>query len=388
MRIARLLPWAPGLLALALLVVVVFSASLVGAADREEDEADFEAALSDVLQMERGLVDTAEDTRALTVAVWNKQIPRKGREKIEGALPRPVSFGSGVLIERKKRLWVITNVHVIKGADVVSVTTADGTERDVVVHDSIPQYDIALLAFPKRPRGLKGYPINPRKTRVSKTLEDGAWVVATGNPFGLALDGHAVTTLGVLSGKDRILDGEFVYGNALQHDAEVNPGNSGGPLWTVKGELIGINGKIATRSRPKGAGPSNTGASFSIPIHQVDAFLMAMIEGKRDARAGWLGLDFETGFDERGQPVGARITKVQKGAPAGEPVKKGLKLGDVIVTIWGFGEDHRIRTGSDVTNLMSLCRVGTYLKIKYKRGSRYYQWSGRLPGAPTKRRGR
>jgi serine protease Do len=344
-----------------------------------------EEALDDVLDMEEELVETAREARALTVAVVNKRYPRNKGERIEGAPAQPVGGGSGVLLERKEKLWIVTNVHVVKGADEVTVVTPDGVERSVEVHDTIPQYDIALLAFPSRPRGLGGYPLNSTRVRVSRNLEEGAWVVATGNPFGLAMDGHAVTTLGVLSGKDRILGGEFLYGNALQHDAEVNPGNSGGPLWNRKGDLLGINGMIATRPRAAGAGPSNTGASFSIPLYQVDSFLMAMIEQRKDAQAGWVGITFETAVDGKGKPVGARVTAIEPKSPVGPSARKGLKPGDIIVSIWGFGDDHRIRTASDVTNLLSLCREGTYLKIKYKSGSRYYEWSGRLPARPDRR---
>lgn len=359
---------------------------LVAVPSRADDADALAAALDDALDMEAELVETAEDIRALTVGVWNKRYPKKDGERVPGAPALAAGFGSGVLVERKEKLWVITNVHVVQRADVIAISCADGEERVVEVHDAIPQYDIALLAFPNRPRGLRGYPLTASRIRASEKIEEGAWVVATGNPFGLGLDGRAVTTLGVLSGRDRILGGQFLYGNALQHDAEVNPGNSGGPLWNRRGELIGINGMIATRSRTPGAGPSNTGASFSIPLHQVNAFLMAMIEQGRDARAGWLGLSFETAVDEDGRPQGARVTEIAKGAPAGEPEKRGLRLGDVVVSIWGFGEDHRIRTASDVTNLLSLCREGGFLKLKYKRGKRYYEWSGRLPAEPARRR--
>jgi S1-C subfamily serine protease len=109
-----------------------------------------------------------------------------------------------------------------------------------------------------------------------------------------------------------------------------------------------------------------------------------MIEQDTDAQAGFLGLEVETALDDQGNPRGARVVKAHPKSPAGPEVRKGLQQGDIIQVIWGFGEDHRINTASDITNLLSLCRVGTFLKIKYKRGKRYYEWSGRLVARPKK----
>ena len=152
----------------------------------------------------------------------------------------------------------------------------------------------------------------------------------------------------------------------------------------VRGDVAGVN------MRSLGTGNTlvlaNVGASFSIPTHQVSAFLTALIEGGKDARAGGLGVDVETALDEDGNPEGARVVRVRDWSPAGPRSKRGLKRGDVIQVIWGFGEDHRINTASDITNLLSLCRVGTFLKIKYKRGKRFYEWSGRLPARSRGRR--
>jgi len=355
-----------------------------GARADEDMPEEVRAAVADALDMQADLVATCDRIRRMTVSVLNLQVPRKNGKPVEGEPAQAVSGGSGVLVERKKRIWVITNVHVVQGADAVQVITYDGVTRDVDVHDTIPQYDIALLSFPKQPRDLKAYTLNPSKVNASRDLEEGAWVVATGNPFFLAGDGQPVTTLGVVSGKDRILGAGFVYGSAIQHDAEVNPGNSGGPLWNSRGDLVGINGMISIR--PGAGARANTGASFSIPIHQVNAFLTALIESDTDAGAGFLGLVLKTAVDEQGNPRGAEVVSVHAESPVGPKSKKALAPGDILQVIWGFGEDHRINTASDVTNLLSLCRVGTFLKIKYKRGKRFYEWSGRLPEAPKGRR--
>jgi S1-C subfamily serine protease len=201
---------------------------------------------------------------------------------------------------------------------------------------------------------------------------EGSWVVATGNPFFLALDGQSVCTLGIVSGLDRILGGGFLYGKAIQHDAEVNPGNSGGPLWNLRGDFIGINGMIASQ-QTQGSGPHNTGASFSIPAEQVASFLAALID-KRDAQAARLPVQYETATDKKGNPSGARVTKVE----GGPRDTKWLQLEDVITRIVVGNRSNDIRTASDLTNVLSLVQAGASVRIVYRRGTRFGQWDGTL----------
>ncbi|MHC5010999.1 MAG: S1C family serine protease [Planctomycetota bacterium] len=363
---------------LSALLLGLLSPGVSARADEELPE-EVAAALERALDVESSLVATCEKVRRSSVSVLIKMFPRKGREIIEGEPARLRGVGSGVLIVRKGKPWVITNVHVVQNADVLEVVTSDGVTHLTEVRDTIRQYDIAVLSFPDPPRDLKTLAVRVSSGRdllSSRDLEEGAWVVATGNPFFLALDGRSVTTLGVVSGTERILGGGFLYGNAIQHDAEVNPGNSGGPLWNLKGELIGINGMIATRGASGGVGPSNTGASFSIPIHQVNEFLLTMIDQRRDAQAGFLGATVQTATDDDGSAQGALVTAVVDKSPASVG-RAALKPGDVITSIWNRSWQ-RINTASDVTNLLSLCPAGTFLKIKYKRGRSSYTWSGRL----------
>jgi S1-C subfamily serine protease len=265
---------------------------------------------------------------------------------------------------------VVTNVHVVKGADEVEVVTFDGRRHPMKVVDTIEKYDIALLGFPGPvPKGIKGVPV-----KAAVGLEEGAWVLATGNPFFLAVDGHSVATLGVVSGLDRILGGEFLYGKAIQHDAEVNPGNSGGPLWNLRGDLIGINGMIASQPS-EGSGPHNTGASFSIPSEQVARYLAAMIDVKTDAAAGDLGIKFETYVEKDGAPGGALVTNANAQIQRAD----GLQKGDVIVRVVPKGKTGTvIRTASDLTNMLALLPAGTSVKVSYRRGKKMAYWSGSL----------
>ncbi len=334
--------------------------------------AEATAALTKALQVEQSLVEAMAKVRRHSVSVLNlRPDPRR-----PGALGI-AGVGSGVLVNKSGRLWVITNVHVTAGSAALEVVTIDGERRRVNQADAIEKYDFALLEFVEKPKGLKGVDV---RAEASRALAEGAWVLATGNPFFLALDGQPVCTLGVISGTDRILGGEYFYGNAIQHDAEVNPGNSGGPLWNAKGDLIGINGKIASRSQVPGANPSNTGASFSIPIHQVAAFLDQLVK-EGDARSGFLGLETETSTDEKGNPVGARVLTVDRRSPAlaGAGSRSvGLARDDVITKITLAGRVYDVRTSTDLTNALVLYPAGAKVTIAFRRGKRGGTWSGAL----------
>jgi S1-C subfamily serine protease len=240
------------------------------------------------------------------------------------------------------------------------------------IADQVEKYDIALLTFADgAPKGLRGITIKP-----NPALAEGTWVVATGNPFFLAVDGQSVATLGVISGLDRILGREFLYGKAIQHDSEVNPGNSGGPLWNVKGDFIGINGMISSRGT-EGTGAHNTGASFSIPAEQVARYLAAMVDSKRNAEAGTLGLSFETHTDEDGTAAGAIVLTVDLRYME----MKGLQKGDVITRFVPRSQSATvIRTASDLTNALSMCPEGTRVTVFYKRGRKSGSWTGDLKG--------
>jgi S1-C subfamily serine protease len=260
------------------------------------------------------------------------------------------------------------------------VVTYDGATHPMELEDQIAQYDIALLRFKEKPKNLKGVDVKKDVSTDAK-LSEGAWVLATGSPFLLAGDGQPVCTLGVISGTDRILPSEeFFYGNAIQHDAEVNPGNSGGPLWNAKGDLIGINGKISMR--PGSQGPQNTGASFAVPIHLVFGYLDKLVKDG-DTHAGFLGIDFETFTDDlTGNPAGARVTGFRPGSPAYGGTEKSnhnaLAKDDVITKVSFSGKSVDVRTAADLTNALVLYPAQTKVSISYRRGKKTLTWSGIL----------
>jgi S1-C subfamily serine protease len=322
-------------------------------------------ALARALEIESELVGALDRVRRSTVAVLNMK-------RIGGVANAPVvsqSCGSGVLVQQRGT-WVVTNVHVVEGADEVRVVTSDGERHVVRVVDTVDRYDIALLGFVKEPRGLRGVPV-----KAVRGLEEGSWVLATGNPFWLAVDGQSVATVGVVSGLDRILGGRFLYGKAIQHDAEVNPGNSGGPLWNLRGDLVGINGMIASQ-QTDGAAAHNTGASFSIPSEQLVRYLADMIARRENTAAGDLGVTVETSVDKDGRPNGARIVEVNAQMHAG---RKDLQRQDVITRVVPKGQAaSAIHTANDLVNLLSLLPAGTSVKVSYRRENVMAIWSGVL----------
>ncbi len=324
--------------------------------------------------IEKSLVKAVDKVRLNSVSVLNMR-RRKVPGQAEPVLIR-ASGGSGVIIARKSKLWILTNVHVTAGHHALKVVTHDGVTRDVEQHDTIPEYDIALLKFTEKPRRVKFRGVTVKPSNSESGLREGTWVIATGNPFFLAEDGASVTTLGVISGMGRFLGGQYQYVGAIQHDAEVNPGNSGGPLWDLRGRFIGINGKIATGPRIRGVRPTNTGAAFALPAHQVDAYLKQLIDAG-DAEAGFLGLVTETAKDDKGKAMGARVVRLDAKSPMAG-AKDRPKKGDLVTSITVKGSAKRIETASELREILSVLSAGTVVTVKWKSGKRYKRWKGPL----------
>jgi len=346
-----------------------------------------ELALAFAESVDASLVKAVASVKESSVTVWSLRNPKvpAGQPALP---PRREGGGSGVFTSWKgKGPYIITNEHVIRGSDKLEIVMFDGTTWEVKLKDHVVQYDIALLEFAKeKPKSYR-----PAKFGKSQSLVEGQWVIATGNPFFLGADGCCVATLGVVSGTERNLQGDFKYTNAIQHDAEVNPGNSGGPLWNLAGELVGINGMISTRPDGGSIGPSNTGASFSIPIHMVLGYYDALLSDKVSAVAGEIGLDVVTKTDPVGKPVGLLLRDFLPGSPvnrrtdpkAGAPVK-----GDILVQISLGGsvsaKSYDLFSPTDLQNAVALYPPGTKVRLVYLRGKDKKSWSGELAGGPAK----
>ena len=234
---------------------------------------------------------------------------------------RPVvSTGSGFVISKDG--YLLTNNHVIDGADEVTVSLGDRREFKAEVIGADPRSDVALLKI-----DAKNLPT--LKIGSSKELRVGEWVVAIGSPFQLRFS----VTSGIVSAKGRSIPNgsDSTYVPFLQTDVAINPGNSGGPLFNLEGEVIGINSQIYTRSG------GYMGVSFAIPIdYAMD--VVEQLKEKGYVARGWLGVSIQEVTSELAEalemeiPKGALISQIIKDSPA---EKSGLKEEDVILTFNG-----------------------------------------------------
>ena len=253
---------------------------------------------------------------------------------------RQQSAGSGVIVDAKKGL-VITNYHVIKGADEVQVSLEDGRVFTADIEGSDPDLDIAILKI--KAKNLKEVPIAD-----SNQVLVGDFVVAIGNPFGL---GQTVTT-GIVSalGRSGLGMGDM-YENFIQTDASINPGNSGGALVNLRGELVGINTAIIA---PSGG---NVGIGFAIPINMAKASLDQIVE-YGEVRRGRIGVQIQDLTRELRQQFGLKngqqgvlIAGVQ---PDSQAEKARLRSGDIVTAVDG----ERVSSTGQLRSQISIKSIG------------------------------
>jgi len=263
------------------------------------------------------------------------------------------SIGSGVIIDPKNGV-IITNDHVIRNAQLITVTLNDGRRLKARMIGSDSETDLAVLKIDAK--NLKSLPIGD-----SDKAEVGDFVVAIGNPFGLNSFGNSQSaTFGIISAMKRSdLNIEGVE-NFIQTDAAINPGNSGGALVNAKGELIGINTAIIS---PYGG---NVGIGFAIPVNMAKDVVEQLIKFGSIHR-GLMGIFVQHLTPELAQSMGynedftgALVSQVNENSPA---EKAGLKAGDVIIQI----NNTRITQATQVKTTISLLRVGSDAKIVIKR---------------------
>jgi Do/DeqQ family serine protease len=225
-------------------------------------------------------------------------------------------LGSGVIID--KRGYVLTNLHVVRGADGVTVRLASKEEFRGRIVGTDAKTDLAVVRFEPT------VPLTVATLGDSDALRVGEWAIAIGNPFGL----DQTVTVGVVSATGRADVGIATYENFIQTDASINPGNSGGPLVNLKGEVIGINTAIVATGQ---------GIGFAIPANMVKRVTSQLIDRGRVTR-GWIGVAMEPLTAELAQSLGLRdthgavVARVYPGSPA---ATAGLQQNDVIVAFEG-----------------------------------------------------
>ena len=242
----------------------------------------------------------------------------RGGERNDAPARRATSLGSGFVIDPTG--FIVTNNHVIAEADEIFAIFADGQRLKAKLIARDAKTDLALLKV-EAPK-----PLPALKWGSSEKARVGEWVLAIGNPFGLG----GTVTAGIISAKARDIN-SGQYDDFLQTDAPINRGNSGGPLFNMAGEVIGVNSAIYS---PTGG---SVGIGFAIPS-QLAANVVGQLKDHGRTRRGWLGVRIQTVTDELAESLslpksrGALVASVQDDSPA---KKAGIEPGDVIVTFAG-----------------------------------------------------
>lgn len=259
-----------------------------------------------------------------------------------GQRESPIVRGGGTGIIIKANGVILTNNHVIDGAETIKVKLADGREFDGRVKGSDPRSDLALVTIDAKD-------LPTVKLGDSDNTKVGEWVIAMGNPYGF----DYTVTAGIISAKGRKVTDSDRFEDFLQTDASINPGNSGGPLLNLDGEVIGINTMIA------GIG---TGIGFAIPSTLAQSIADQLLTSGKVVRP-WMGVGIQPVTQEMAQSLGidaqkggAIVNQVQPGSPA---EKAGMQRGDVVVKV----ENEKISDADDLVRAVQTRKVGEELKV-------------------------
>lgn len=291
-------------------------------------------------------------------------------------LKKANALGSGFIVEvdkKAKKAYVVTNNHVVEKAKKIIVSLSDKTELPATIHAVDSRTDIAVLAI-----DLKNLDFNIEKLKSviwgdSSKLNEGNFVIAIGNPFGL---GSTVTN-GIVSAKGRNLSMGMPSLNFIddfiQHSAPINFGNSGGCLLNIYGEVIGINNAIFSTSG------GNIGIGFAIPSNIAKNTVDQLIKFKRTFR-GWLGAEVHSVYAKQAESVGLAKHSLESSkifgayvarvVPNGPAAKCGIKVGDIIVEFNG----KRISENCSLQNAVGTAEIGKSVKLKIWRQKDNSTW--------------
>lgn len=270
------------------------------------------------------------------------RIPRKWKEQ---------SLGSGVIVSQDG--YIITNNHVVEKADEIKVTLLDKRTFKGSVVGADPKTDIAIVKI-----AASNLPTIPWGD--SEKLQVGEFVLAIGNPYGLS---HTVT-MGIISAVGRANVGIADYEDFIQTDAAINPGNSGGPLVNIKGELVGINTAIFSRTG------GYQGIGFAVPSNMSRLVMDQLIQRGKVTR-GWLGVTIQELTPELSQKFslkkskGALVSDVVRNSPA---EKAGIIRGDIILEFNG----REVKDVSSLRNMVAQSKIGSEVSMKILRAGKEY----------------
>ena len=286
-----------------------------------------------------------------------RQNPAQVRRRVEGSL------GSGVILDSDGHL--VTNHHVIQGADQIRVQLADGRIATPTIVGTDPDTDLAVLRV-----DLENPPVMPMGR--SNVLRAGDVVLAIGNPFGLS----QTVTQGIVSATGRGRLGVTDFEDFIQTDAAINFGNSGGALINTDGELIGINTAVLSQTL------GTDGISFAIPVNMVRGVMDQIIAHGR-VRRGWLGVSSEElprstaaalGIDP---PVALRISSVD---PQGPAARVGIRVDDLVTHL----NDQPIVNAQEALNRVAAMAPGSLLEIRGRRGREDFSLAATLEERPPR----
>jgi serine protease Do len=264
-------------------------------------------------------------------------MPRKWQEQ---------SLGSGVVVSPDG--YIITNNHVVEKSDEIKVTLLDQQNYTGKLIGTDPKTDIAVIK-------IQAKNLPAIKWGDSDNLQVGEFVLAFGNPYSL---GHTVT-MGIVSALGRANVGIADYEDFIQTDAAINPGNSGGPLVNIKGELVGINTAIFSRTG------GYQGIGFAVPSNMAQSVMTQLIKEGKVTR-GWLGITIQNFTPElakefgHNKSTGALVTDIFEESPA---EKAGMKRGEVILE----GNSKKIKNVETLRNIVAQSKLGSTIKVKILR---------------------
>jgi serine protease Do len=255
---------------------------------------------------------------------------------------RQRSLGSGVIVSDDG--YILTNNHVVKDADKLTVMLTSGKKYEAHIIGTDPQTDVGVIK-------IEAHDLPTAKLGDSDKIRVGEWVLAIGNPFGLA----NTVTAGIISAKGRANVGLAAYEDFLQTDAAINPGNSGGALVNMNGELVGINTAIFSQSG------GYQGIGFAVPINMAKRVMEELRDTGKVTR-GYLALLPQDIDEKLAKAMNLKSTEgslVGNVTPGGPADKAGIKRGDVITEVDGY----KIKDSTQLRNVIATVKPGTQIHI-------------------------
>jgi putative serine protease PepD len=341
----------------AVIIAAVLAGAAVGAATFAILDTNSSTTVVRQVTVKQSLEAASRSTRALTVNSIYK-LANRGVVKITVTYPADSpnarSQGSGFVYDTAGH--VVTNQHVIDGADAITVTFWNGRDYPARLVGSDPSTDTAVINV-DAPSSI----LHPVAVADSGTVQVGDGVVAIGSPFGLA----ETVTAGIVSALHRKMTSpnNFTIENSIQTDTAINHGNSGGPLLNMQGKVIGITTQIQSDSG------GNEGVGFAVPSETVRTIAGKLIATGK-AEHAFLGVTIDSTASN------ARIAGVRGGTPA---AKAGLKKGDVVTSLGG----HQISSPDELASVINSFKPGDSVQITYERGADSHTVQVKLTTRPS-----